>query len=66
MAGIKTTTDSLIDVFALLLHHSKWIEILQSDLDEVVGRKNFPALQNKILLPRVDAFITEVHLIDSK
>ncbi|KAK0086071.1 hypothetical protein PV325_000574 [Microctonus aethiopoides] len=63
MAGIKTTTDSLIDVFALLLHHSEWIKILQSDLDEVVGRKNFPAVQNKILLPRVDAFITEAHRV---
>lgn len=60
MAGTKTTADTITIIIAVLLHYPKWQKIIQDDLDDIVGRENLPTIEHANLLPRVDAFISEV------
>lgn len=62
MAGSKTTIDSLTAIFALVFHHPDWMKTLRSDLDTAVGH-SIPTLDHIPVLPRIEAFLSEVPLI---
>lgn len=61
LAGSKTTTDSLAAMFALLALNPHWVEELQRHMDAVIGRDRPPSLADMPLLPKIEAFLAEVH-----
>ncbi|XP_076286314.1 methyl farnesoate epoxidase [Lasioglossum baleicum] len=60
LAGSKTTTDTLAFMMLFTSLHPEWIKILQEELDNVVGRSRFPALEDLPSLPMMEAFLAEI------
>ncbi|XP_011686917.1 PREDICTED: probable cytochrome P450 305a1 isoform X2 [Wasmannia auropunctata] len=60
LAGSKTTTDTLATTFLFLSLNPKWLRILQTELDGVVGRSRAPTEDDLPSLPLTEAFLAEV------
>lgn len=60
MAGAKTTTDTLATTFLFLSLSPTWLKLLQTELDNVVGRSRAPTEEDLPLLPMTEAFLAEV------
>lgn len=60
LAGSKTTTDTLATTFLFLSLNPKWLKILQTELDSVVGRSRAPTEDDLQYLPMTQAFLAEV------
>ncbi|XP_011699204.1 PREDICTED: probable cytochrome P450 305a1 [Wasmannia auropunctata] len=60
LAGSKTTTDTLVTTFLFLSLNPKWLRILQTELDGVVGRSRAPTEDDLPSLPLTEAFLAEV------
>lgn len=63
MAGSNTTSDTLTTIFLLLSLYDEYIEILQAELDRVVGRSRAPTEEDLPFLPMMEAFLAEVFKI---
>ncbi|XP_058805600.1 methyl farnesoate epoxidase-like [Phymastichus coffea] len=59
LAGSKTTSDTLVNVFAFLALQPHWLRELQDQLDSVVGRHRPPSLADLPALPKLEAFLAE-------
>ncbi|KYN05360.1 hypothetical protein ALC62_03645 [Cyphomyrmex costatus] len=59
LAGSKTTSDTLAHIFLFLSLNPKWLRVLQSELDSVVGRSRAPTENDLSSLPITEAFLAE-------
>ncbi|XP_024880700.1 methyl farnesoate epoxidase-like [Temnothorax curvispinosus] len=60
LAGSKTTTDTLATTFLFLSLNPEWLKVLQTELDDVVGRSRAPTEEDLPSLPITEAFLAEV------
>ncbi|GAB1865261.1 Probable cytochrome P450 305a1 [Camponotus japonicus] len=59
LAGSKTTIDTLTTTFLFLSLNPEWLKILQTELDNVVGRSRVPTEDDLPFLPMTEAFLAE-------
>jgi len=60
LAGLKTTSDTLANIFLFLSLNPEWLKVLQAELDSVVGRSRAPTEDDLPSLPITEAFLAEV------
>ncbi|XP_018372426.1 PREDICTED: methyl farnesoate epoxidase-like isoform X1 [Trachymyrmex cornetzi] len=59
LAGSKTTSDTLANIFLFLSLNPEWLRVLQAELDSVVGRSRAPTEDDLPSLPITEAFLAE-------
>ncbi|XP_018308006.1 methyl farnesoate epoxidase isoform X2 [Mycetomoellerius zeteki] len=59
LAGSKTTSDTLANIFLFLSLNPEWLRVLQVELDSVVGRSRAPTEDDLPSLPITEAFLAE-------
>ncbi|KYM75653.1 hypothetical protein ALC53_13716 [Atta colombica] len=59
LAGLKTTSDTLANIFLFLSLNPEWLKVLQAELDSVVGRSRAPTEDDLPSLPITEAFLAE-------
>jgi 26-hydroxylase len=64
-AGMETIKTTLLWAVIYMLHHPEASRQVQEELDQVVGRKRLPRLEDRPYLPYTEATILEVLRISS-
>lgn len=64
-AGMETIKTSLLWATLFMLHHPEVMKSVQEELDQVVGRKRLPKLEDLAYLPITESTICEVMRISS-
>lgn len=59
-AGMETIKSSLQWAVLFMLHHPDLMKAVQEELDQVVGRKRLPKLEDLAYLPVTESTILEV------
>ena len=65
MTGLETTASTLCWALLYLIHNPKVQQMLQQELDQVVGPDRLPELEDKKNLPYLEATITETLRLSS-
>ncbi|GAB1599687.1 cytochrome P450 2U1-like [Argonauta hians] len=60
VAGMETTTSSLLWCLVYLLNYPHFQVILQKEIDSHIGRNRLPSLEDRTHLPFLEAYIMEV------